>query len=73
METKLTDSCVDAVAGCSQLRMLGLTNAVLTNKSAVVLAKLTALEELDLTGTSVQPAKLAQLRGALPKCTILPQ
>lgn len=67
---KVEDGSLRHLAMMDQLEMLGLTYNPLTDQGLSALKSLTNLSRLDLQGTMVTAAGIAELEQALPKCEI---
>lgn len=60
---EFTDSAINIIAGCKQLRKLFLTNGKISDKQMTILAKLPNLQVLNLAGTPVTAAGLKAFSG----------
>jgi eukaryotic-like serine/threonine-protein kinase len=67
----LADIFVSQVGEMKGLQRLSLANSGMSDKGLEPLCGLTGLQELDLTGSKVTEAGVANLQKALPKCRIL--
>ena len=70
VSTKVTDAGLAHLSGLSQLQILDLRNSPVTDAGLKHLSGLSQLRTLDLRDTPVTGAGVAELRKALPNCTI---
>jgi len=69
-ERPLTPRALRLLANLGQLSHLGLTGHRHDDSLIPALAQLTGLKRLKLNGTSITPARISELRRALPNCQI---
>ena len=67
---QITDRGLVHLSRLSQLRSLNLIGAKITDECLELLVSLKRLETLSLTGTKISDDGVAQLRRALPDCSI---
>lgn len=69
--TAVTDAGIPALAELAGLTDVGLVNCDVSDRSVAALGSMSNLKRLDVTGTGLTAAGIAQLRQALPNCSVV--